>query len=147
MHPAAGSTPYRIAQSSALTGCNALAVLPDDSVSAAAFSSNGNPLVSASGVVAAPFSSDTFTNPWGEAFVGATSARAAAIYVSNIGGTIDRIALTGDTQSVFTEIAKGFCGSGAPGALFGIATAVDAQGRQIIYFNDDNTNTVMKLSL
>ena len=141
MHPAAGSTPYRIAQSSALTGCNALAVLPDDSVSAAAFSSNGNPLVSASGVVAAPFSSDTFTNPWGEAFVGATSARAAAIYVSNIGGTIDRIALTGDTQSVFTEI------SGATGALFGIATAVDAQGRQIIYFNDDNTNTVMKLSL
>jgi hypothetical protein len=34
-----------------------------------------------------------------------------------------------------------------PGALFGMATAVDAQGNQIIYFNDDNTNTVMRLSL
>jgi hypothetical protein len=35
--------------------------------------------------------------------------------------------------------------SGTPGALFGIAAAVDAQGNQIIYFNDDNTNAVMKL--
>jgi hypothetical protein len=33
--------------------------------------------------------------------------------------------------------------NGAPGALFGIATAVDAQGHQIVYFNDDNNNAVM----
>jgi hypothetical protein len=37
--------------------------------------------------------------------------------------------------------------TGVPGALFGIATALDAQGNQIVYFNDDNTNTVMRLSL
>ena len=36
--------------------------------------------------------------------------------------------------------------SGNPGALFGIAAAVDAQGHQIIYFNDDNTNTVQMLA-
>jgi hypothetical protein len=35
---------------------------------------------------------------------------------------------------------------GAPGALFGIATAVDGQGHQIVYFNDDNNNAVMVLT-
>jgi hypothetical protein len=36
--------------------------------------------------------------------------------------------------------------SGTPGALFGIAATVDAQGNQLIYFNDDNTNQVMLLT-
>jgi hypothetical protein len=36
--------------------------------------------------------------------------------------------------------------SGTPGALFGIAATVDAAGNQIIYLNDDNTNTVNMLS-
>jgi hypothetical protein len=35
---------------------------------------------------------------------------------------------------------------GAPGALFGIAAAPDAHGGQLIYFNDDNDNTVKVLS-
>ena len=36
--------------------------------------------------------------------------------------------------------------SGTPGALFGLAATVDAQGHQIIYFNDDTTNTVQMLA-
>ncbi|MBV9723999.1 MAG: hypothetical protein JO299_02380, partial [Gammaproteobacteria bacterium] len=36
--------------------------------------------------------------------------------------------------------------SGTPGALFGIVATADAQGHQIIYFNDDNTNAVMKIA-
>jgi hypothetical protein len=36
--------------------------------------------------------------------------------------------------------------SGAPGALFGIVAAADSHGAPLIYFNDDNTNTVMVLS-
>jgi hypothetical protein len=35
---------------------------------------------------------------------------------------------------------------GAPGALFGIAAAPDGKGNQVIYFNDDNDNTVKVLS-
>ncbi len=34
-----------------------------------------------------------------------------------------------------------------PGALFGIAATVDAQGNQVIYFNDDNATAVMELSI
>lgn len=60
LHPAAGSTPYRVAQSSSLQGCNALAILPDGSISAAAYSANQNPLVAPSGTVGTPFSADTF---------------------------------------------------------------------------------------
>ena len=36
--------------------------------------------------------------------------------------------------------------SGKPGALFGVAATTDSQGNDIIYFNDDNTNTVMKMT-
>jgi hypothetical protein len=36
--------------------------------------------------------------------------------------------------------------TGAPGALFGIATGPDGNGNQVIYFNDDNDNTVKMLS-
>ena len=35
---------------------------------------------------------------------------------------------------------------GAPGALFGIAAGPDGSGHQLIYFNDDNDNTVKVLS-
>jgi hypothetical protein len=86
LHPTAGSTPYRIAQSADLQGCNALAMLPDDSISAAAWSTvqnqlGENPLVNANGAVATPFSSSTFAGPWGEAYVAATASQPAAIYV------------------------------------------------------------------
>jgi hypothetical protein len=127
LHPAAGSKPYRIAQSADLLGCNALTMLPDDSISAAAWGSNLNPLVSASGAVGTPFS-DTFAGTWGEAFVAATATQPAAIYVSNApggatnaGGTIDRIGLDVDAQTSFTEIVTGICSGGAPGAVFGPA--------------------------
>jgi hypothetical protein len=127
LHPAAGSQPYRIAQSASLNGCNALTMLPDDSISAGAWSATSNPLVSAAGVVATPFS-DTFAYPWGEAYVAAAGTQSAAIYVSNApggniggGGTIDRISLDDDAQTTFTEVATGFCTSGSPGGIFGPA--------------------------
>jgi hypothetical protein len=33
-----------------------------------------------------------------------------------------------------------------PGALFGLATAVDTNGNEIIYFNDDNAAAVLQLT-
>jgi hypothetical protein len=125
------AAPYRIAQSAALQGCNALAMLPDDSISAAAWSSNLNPLVSATGTVGAPFAADTFAQPWGEAYVAATSTQPAALYVSNaptnngvvaVGGTIDRISLgANDAQTSSTEIVTGLCSGGVAGSIFGPA--------------------------
>ena len=36
--------------------------------------------------------------------------------------------------------------SGTPGGLFGIVATVDGSGNQLVYFNDDNTNSVMLLT-
>jgi hypothetical protein len=59
----------------------------------------------------------------------------------------------GTNQNILFEISPtaGVVGSkqldtGAPGALFGIAAGRDGNGNQIIYFNDDNDNTVKTLA-
>jgi hypothetical protein len=151
LHPAAGSKPYRIAQSASLDGCDALTLLPDDSISAAAWSATSNPLVSAAGVVATPFS-DTFAYPWGEAYVAATGAQPAAIYVSNApggniaaGGTIDRISLDDDAQTTFTEIASGFCSSGSPGMIYGPAGLTYDPSNDTLYVVDTSSASVIAI--
>ena len=146
LHPSAGSTPYRIALSQDLLGCDALTLLPDDSISAAAYSANKNPLVTAGGVVAEPFSADTFGGPWGEAYAAANGTAPAALYVSNIAGTIDRISLNGDAQSAFTEIASGFCGSGSPGALFGPSGLTYDASIDTLYIVDTSSASVVALA-
>jgi hypothetical protein len=151
LHPAAGSKPYRIAQSASLDGCDALTMLPDDSISAAAWSATNNPLVSAAGVVTAPFS-DTFAYPWGEAYVTAAGTQPAAIYVSNApggniaaGGTIDRISLDNDAQTTFTEIASGFCTSGSPGMIFGPAGLTYDPSNDTLYVVDTSSASVIAI--
>jgi hypothetical protein len=126
-------------------------MLPDDSISAAAWSATGNPLVSAAGVVAMPFS-DTFAYPWGEAYVAATGTQPAAIYVSNApggniaaGGTIDRISLDGDAQTTFTEIASGFCTSGSPGMIYGPAGLTYDSSNDTLYVVDTSSASVIAI--
>jgi hypothetical protein len=158
LHPAAGSKPYRIAQSADLGGCNALTMLPDGSISAAAWSTvvnplGENPLVGANGVVATPFASDTFAGPWGEAYVAATSTEPAAIYVSNAPGgsinsrgTIDRISLSGDGQTSFTEILTGICSGGSPGAVFGPAGLTYDPANDTLYVVNTSAASVIAIT-
>jgi hypothetical protein len=143
LHPTAGAMPYRIAQSPQLQGCNALAMLPDDSISAAAFGANQNALVTAAGVVNTPFSADTLGHPWGEAYVAANGQNPAALYVSNFDGSIDRITLNGDAQTAFTQIATGFCGSGAPGAIYAPAGLSYDPSVDTLYIVDTSSNSVV----
>jgi len=155
LHPATGSKPYRIAQSAELLGCNALTMLPDDSISAAAWASNLNPLVSASGAVGTPFASDMFTHPWGEAFVAATATQPAALYVSNapdnggavaVGGTVDRISLDVDAQTSLTVIVTGFCAGGAPGAIFGPSGLTYDAANDTLYIVDTSSASIIALA-
>jgi hypothetical protein len=143
LHPTAGAMPYRIAQSSQLQGCNALAMLPDDSISAAAYGANQSALVTAAGVVNTPFSADTFAHPWGEAYVAANGQNPAALYVSNTDGSIDRITLNGDAQTAFTQIATGFCGSGSPGAIFAPSGLTYDASIDTLYIVDTSSNSVV----
>jgi hypothetical protein len=143
LHPTAGAMPYHIAGDAKLLGCNALAVLADDSISAAAFTANMNPLVSPSGVVNTPFASDTFASPWGEAYAAVNGANPAAIYVSNLDGSIDRIALNGDAQTSFTRIAHGFCGTGSPGAIYAPGGLTYDGSIDTLYIIDTSSNSVV----
>jgi hypothetical protein len=143
LHPTPGATPYRIAVSAALQGCNALAILPDDNISVAAFTANKNPLVAPDGTANDPFSTNTFAHPWGEAFAPAQAQNPAALYVSNYDGSIDRIALNGDTQTGFTEIAKGFCGSGQPGSIYAPAGLTYDASIDTLYIVDSSSYSVV----
>jgi hypothetical protein len=146
LHPTAGAKPYRIAQDATLRGCNALAVLADDSISAAAFTSNMNPLVSPSGAVSTPFASDSFHHPWGEAYAAANGANPAALYVSNLDGSIDRIELNGDAPTSFAQIASGFCGSGSPGSIYAPAGLAYDPSIDTLYIVDTSSNSVVALA-
>jgi hypothetical protein len=150
LHPTAGAMPYHIAQSADLAGCNALTTLPDGSISAAALSvnstspnANPNPLVSPAGVVNNPFGADNFGGPWGEAYAAANGSNPAAIYVSNVDGSIDRISLNGDTQTAFTQIATGFCHSGSPGAIFAPSGLTYDPSIDTLYIVDTSSNSVV----
>jgi hypothetical protein len=145
LHPTAGAMPYRIAQSADLAGCNALTVLPDDSISAAAFSAttNPNPLVSSAGVVNSPFAADSFVQPWGEAYSPANGSNPAAIYVSNFDGSIDRISVNGDAQTAFTQIATGFCHFGTPGAVYAPSGLTYDPSIDTLYIVDTSSYSVV----
>jgi hypothetical protein len=146
LHPAPGATPYRIAQSASLQGCNALTIFADGSIAAAAYSSNQNPLVDPSGTVNTPFSADTFANPWGEAYVAASGQNPAVLYVSNADGSIDRITLNGDTQTAFAQIVQGFCGSGQPGGIFAPAGLTYDPSVDTLYVVDTSSYSVIALA-
>lgn len=148
LHPSTGATPYHIAQSASLEGCNALAAFPDGSVSAAAFTSNAVPLIAATGAVANPFSAGTggFGGPWGQAYVAATSQRDAALYLSNLSGSIIRIGLSGDTQTATTILATGFCGSGTPGAIYAPAGLTYDPSIDTLYVVDTSSYSVVALA-
>ena len=143
LHPTANATPYRIAQDAKLEGCNALAVLADDSISVAALTANMNPLVSPDGTVNTPFASDSFAKPWGEAYAAASAGHSAAIFVSNLDGSIDRIELNGDAQTAFTQIATGFCGSGSPGSIYAPAGLTYDPSIDTLYIVDTSSNSVV----
>ena len=146
LHPATGSMPYRIAQSSQLLGCSALTSLPDGSLVATASQANATLLIAPSGTISTPFSTDVFAEPWGAIY--ATHSGSAFVYVSNaMTGAIDRIALNGDAQTSFTEIASGFSTNlGAPGSISAPAGLTYDAAADTLYVVDTNANRVVALA-
>src|ERR1039457_2010527 len=149
LHPTAGAMPYRIAQSTQLLGCSSLTSLPDGSIVAAASQANGTGatvLVAPSGAISTPFSADVFAEPWSVIY--ATHAGSEAVYVSDATtGAIDRIALTSDAQTAFTEIASGFStNQGKPGSISAPAGLTYDAANDTLYVVDTNANRVVALS-
>lgn len=146
LHPTPGAMPYRIAQSAQLLGCSSLTSLPDGSLVATASQAHATVLIAPSGTISTPFSADVFAEPWSVIY--ATHGGSPFLYVSNaMTGAIDRIALNGDAQTAFIEIASGFSANqGAPGSISAPAGLTYDASNDTLYVVDTNANRVVALA-
>jgi hypothetical protein len=94
LHPTPGSTPTLVAADpTTLVGCNALALAQDDTIYAAAFSANDNPIFSSSGTLITNLTGSPFNHPFGQTYAESKKGN-AAVYESNAAdGSIVRINL------------------------------------------------------
>ena len=122
LHPKPGSTPIRIARSEELRGCDALALASDDTIWAAAFVANDNPIVKPDGTLVTALDGGPWHGPFGEAFAEhAGPFGVAAFYVTNAGdGSIVRVNINPGKRFTFDVIATKFpVNHGAPGGILG----------------------------
>lgn len=142
LHPVPGSKPRLVSSSNTLLGCNALALAPDDTIWAAAFSANDNPVIAANGKFLANIKGPPFDHPFGQAFA-APAHGAPAFYESNAGdGTVVRINL--GATFTYDVIARGFpVNHGKPGSIFGPSGLQYDRRRDTLYVVDGTNNSVV----
>ncbi|MBV8638839.1 MAG: hypothetical protein JO322_12220 [Candidatus Eremiobacteraeota bacterium] len=149
LHPHVGSTPLHIAQDPSLLGCDALALAPDDTIWAAAFVANDNPLVSPSGMLLTTLPGGPWHGPFGQAFAPHPGfyGSVAAFYETNAGdGSIVRINIRPGKPFSFDVIATGFpINHGAPGSILGPSGLQYDARRDRLFIVDGANNAVYVL--
>lgn len=145
LHPAPGSKPALVAAKKNLIGCDALALAPDDTIWAAAFVANDNPVISSNGKTVANIKGMPFDHPFGQAYAQPIK-RSPAFYESNAGdGTIVRIDL--GSKFTYDVIAKGFAiNHGQPGSILGPSGLQYDARIDTLYVVDGTNNTVVAFS-
>jgi hypothetical protein len=147
LHPKDGSQPRLVSDSKTLLGCNALALAPDDTIWAAAFKADDNPVISSSGKVLTNISGKPFVHPFGQIFAKHGGASGApAFYESNArSGTVVRINL--GSSFTFDVIATGFAiNDGKPGSIFSPSGLAYDDKNDTLYIVDGTNNTVVAFS-
>lgn len=145
LHPTPGSSPTLVAaDATTLVGCDALALAPDDTIFAAAFAANDNPVFSSSGTLLTNLSGSPFNHPFGQTYAQPMKGN-AAVYESNAGdGSIVRINL----PSMSTEVvATGFpVNGGAPGSILGPSGLQYDRRHDTLFVVDGTNNSVTAIS-
>ncbi len=155
LHPKPGSKPKLVdGDKKVLLGCDALALAPNDTIWAADFAANDNPVISTTGKLISNIKGTPIDHPFGQAFAQPRHG-APAFYESNAGdGTVVRINL--NTPFTFTKVAKGMAvNHGQPGSIFGpsglqydakIDTlyVVDGANNSVVAIDDVSTNPKMR---
>jgi hypothetical protein len=149
LHPVVGARPRFIANNEELFGCNALALAPNDTIWAAAFSDNDNPIFSAGGALITPLDQFTWHHPFGEAFAPLRAGDPddpAAFYISNAGdGSLVRV--TFGAKFTFTTIATGFpVNHGVPGSILGPSGLSYDATLDRLYIVDGTFNTLYEIN-
>jgi hypothetical protein len=118
-----------------------LALAPNDTIWAAAFVSNGNPIISPSGSLIKNLTGAPYNHPFGEAFAN-PKHKTPAFYISNAGdGTIVRVML--DSSLSTQVIATGFpVNHGAPGSILGPSGLQYEQSNDTLFVVDGANNSV-----
>ncbi len=145
LHPQPGSKPRLVFSSKALVGCDWLALGYDNTIWAAAFSANDNPVISPTGTLEYNLKGKPFDHPFGQIYVQPNSG-SPAIYETNAAdGTLVRINL----NVPFTNdvIAKGFAvNHGKPGGIFAPSGLAYNPAGDILYVVDGTNNSIVALS-
>lgn len=146
LHPKPGSSPTLVAaDATTLLGCDAIAMTPDDTIWAAAFAANDNPIFSSSGSLIKNLSGSPFDNPFGETYAQPKKG-SPAIYESNAAdGTIVRINPSGSYGS--EVIATGFpVNGGPPGSILGPSGLQYDSNGDTLYVVDGDNNSLTAIS-
>ena len=145
LHPQPGSVPVRFTRHPSLLGCDAIALSPGDDPWVAAFSSNENPIFSASGMFFTGLTQYPWYRPWGQAFASKGPTGGPAFYESNAAdGSIVRINIDSYGNFTFDRIATGFgINNGQPGSILGPSGLQYDPKLDRLYVVDGQTNTVV----
>lgn len=143
LHPVVGSAPRLITKDHTLKGCNALAMAPNGSIWAAAFSANDNPIFTSGGTLISALSNGPWHHPFGEAF-----APPHTFYVSNAqDGSIVRVSVTAGPSFSFTVIATGFpVNGGKPGSILSPSGLNYQSNGDILYIVDGQNDTLYAIN-
>lgn len=138
---AIGSIDRHVIDGPKLTGCNALALAPDNTIWAADFSANDVPIISSSGHWITAEFGGPWHHPFGIAFA-ITANVPPAFYVSNAGdGSLVRIGLV--PTITYTVIATGFpVNHGVPGSILAPSGLSYLASLDRLYIVDGTNNTL-----
>ncbi|MBV8374990.1 MAG: hypothetical protein JO302_05730 [Candidatus Eremiobacteraeota bacterium] len=119
LHAKPGSKPTLVlADKKLLQGCDALALAPDDTIWAADFGANDNPVISSSGKLITNITGKPLNHPFGQIFAAPLHGSPAFYETNAADGTVYRINL--GASFTFTKVASGLAvNHGKPGSILG----------------------------
>ncbi len=145
LHPKPGSKPLLVSSSKTLLGCDALALGSDDTIWAAAFSANDNPVISTTGTLEVNIKGKPFEHPFGQIYAQPKSGSPVFYETNAADGTLVRVNL--GATFTYDVIAKGFAvNHGKPGSIFAPSGLAYNPTGDILYVVDGTNNTVVAFS-
>jgi hypothetical protein len=146
LHPVPGSTPYRVAQTASLQGCDALSMAPDGTLLTANMVANDVDVVSNGSATPVPATGFPQNNPWGMIYASNASGTDTFYATNEADGSIHRIMSSSNTVTS-TTIATGFPTSNSvPGTVLAPSGLTYDPASDTLYIVDGQSNDITAFS-